>query len=131
MNNGRHFVFFDLAAMTSRPHRIVPLGPSNTFRIRRRWIEHSVSTSLATMASDLYQNPVRRVRFPVLLLPATVHPRREGLLLGSGSNGGSPEGRHRSRRGPQGIGMDIAPFKEAWVHDWNQWDEERPMQMEA
>ena len=132
VNNGRHFVFFDLARydlalriglfrwVRRTRSAFVVGGSSIRYRHRLRpWRRTEIRTRLVGFDSRFFYFQQRSIQGERVCSSALVRTgiRRKGVI--------------DPAEVLAGIGMDIAPFMEAWVHDWNQWDEERAMQMEA
>ena len=127
VNNGRHFVLFDLAryelAMRIGLFRWVRRTKSafvvggSTIRYRHRlrpWRRTEVKTQLVGMDERFFyfqQRTVQRGRTCSMALVRT----------GVRKNGVVPPSDVMAE-----IGLDVDPFMEPWVVDWNAWDDARP-----
>ena len=127
VNNGRHFVLFDLArydlAMKTglfrwvRKTRSAFVVAGSTIRYRHRlrpWRRAQVITDLVGMDDRFFYFQQRTVQSgktcSVALLRTGV--RRKGAI--------------HPREVMEGMGLNIEPFMEPWVADWNAWDDQRP-----
>ena len=127
VNNGRHFVLFDLArydlAMRTglfrwvRKTRSAFVVAGSTIRYRHRlrpWRRTQVITDLVGMDDRFFYFQQRTVQSgrtcSVALLRTGV--RRKGAI--------------HPREVMEGMGLSIEPFMHPWVAEWNTWDDERP-----
>ena len=127
VNNGRHFVLFDLAryqlALKIGLFRWVRRSKSafvvggSTIRYRHRlrpFVRAEVRSRLVGMDDRFFyfqQRTVQRGRTCSLALIRT-GIRKKGVVAPA--------------EVMAGIGLDIEPFVEAWVSEWNTWDDARP-----
>lgn len=127
VNNGRHFVLFDLAryklAMQIGLFRYVRRTKSafvvggSTIRYRHRlrpWRRTEIRTRLVGMDERFFYFQQRTVQ----------HGRTCSLALirtGVRKKGVVPPVEVMT-----GIGLEIEPFTEPWVDEWNAWDDARP-----
>lgn len=127
VNNGRHFVLFDLAryqlALKIGLFRWVRRSKSafvvggSTIRFRHRlrpFVRAEVRSRLVGMDDRFFyfqQRTVQRGRTCSLALIRT-GIRKNGVVAPA--------------EVMAGIGLDIEPFVEAWVSEWNTWDDARP-----
>lgn len=127
VNNGRHFVLFDLAryqlALKIGLFRWVRRSKSafvvggSTIRFRHRlrpFVRAEVRSRLVGMDDRFFyfqQRTVQRGRTCSLALIRT-GIRKKGVVAPA--------------EVMAGIGLDIEPFVEAWVSEWNTWDDARP-----
>ena len=127
VNNGRHFVLFDLAryqlALKIGLFRWVRRSKSafvvggSTIRYRHRlrpFVRAEVRSRLVGMDDRFFyfqQRTVQRGRTCSLALSRT-GIRKNGVVAPA--------------EVMAGIGLDIEPFVEAWVSEWNTWDDARP-----
>ena len=127
VNNGRHFVLFDLAryqlAMRIGLFRWVRRTKSafvvggSTIRYRHRlrpFVKAEVRTRLVGMDERFFyfqQRTVQRGRTCSLALIRT-GIRKNGVV--------------RPAEVMAGIGLEVEPFVEPWVAEWNAWDDGRP-----
>lgn len=127
VNNGRHFVLFDLArydlAMRIglfrwvRKTRSAFVVAGSTIRFRHRlrpWRSTQIITEMVGIDDRFFyfqQRSVQSGRTCSLALLRTA-VRRKGAV--------------DPREVLEGLGLDIEPFMQPWVEDWNRWDNERP-----
>ncbi|DAC37319.1 MAG TPA: acyl-CoA thioesterase [Candidatus Poseidoniaceae archaeon] len=127
VNNGRHFVLFDLAryqlALKIGLFRWVRRSKSafvvggSTIRFRHRlrpFVRAEVRSRLVGMDDRFFyfqQRTVQRGRTCSLALIRT-GIRKNGVVAPA--------------EVMAAIGLDIEPFVEAWVSEWNTWDDARP-----
>ncbi len=127
VNNGRHFVLFDLARydlalkiglfrwVRKKKAAFVVGGSSIRYRHRLRpWRKMEVKTKLVGMDERFFYFQQRTVQSGRTCSSALLRTgvRKNGAILTS--------------KVLDGIGLEIEPFMEPWVEQWNQWDEGRP-----
>ena len=127
VNNGRHFVLFDMArynlamqiglyTYVRRTKSAFVVGGS-TIRYRHRlrpWRRTQVCTRLVGMDDRFFyfqQRTVQRGRTCSLALIRT-GVRKNGVVAPVDVM--------------SGIGLEVKPFVEPWVAEWNGWDDARP-----
>lgn len=127
VNNGRHFVLFDLArydvAMRTglfrwvRKTRSAFVVAGSTIRYRHRlrpWRRATIITDLVGIDDRFFYFQQRSVQSGRTCSVALIRTgiRRKGAV--------------DPREVMAGMGIELEPFMPAWVQGWNTWDDERP-----